>query len=218
MERTGKNGIWVFDRGNDDGQFFTALAKRELRFVVRLRSNRHFILKETGEVLACDGFELGKFPVILPKSGEEYTLVVHQHCPSLRPICVLTNVAGKGAEKIIETYLERWEVENLFKQMKLKYGLESIRLMSLRKIKNLFALVQMVTSLSNSVFEEVQKETRTPLSLSFSHYCYRRSLYRNRFSFTDFIASITPEIHISCPRHSQPPLFSRRQLEKMGVF
>lgn len=217
-KRIEKKGIWVFDRGNDDGQFFTALKERGLRFVIRLRSNRHFIVKGTGEIQTCDAFLPGTYQVTVPKSGEEYTLVVHQYHPSLRPMRVLTNVEGKEAKEIIEAYLERWDVENLFRQMKLKYNLEAIRLLSLKKIRNLLALVQMVTSLNNSVFEEIQKEKRSVLSLSFSNFCYHRSLYRNRFSFTDFIATVTPEIQLPPSRSAQPTLFSRRQLGKLGVF
>ncbi|MBI5413886.1 transposase [Candidatus Peregrinibacteria bacterium] len=218
QKQTETRGIWVFDRGNDDQQFFAALKARDLRFVVRLRSNRHFIEKETGEIKACDAFVPGTYQVLLPKSREEYTLVVHQYHPVLQPIRVLTNVAGKGAKEIIETYLERWDVENLFKQMKLKYNLEAIRLLSLKKIKNLIALVQMVVSLNNSIFEQVEKEKQGALSLSFSSFCYYRSLSRNRFSFTDFIATITPEINTPVFRSPQPALFSWRQLGKLGVF
>lgn len=216
----GKKGIWVFDRGNDDRQFFTDLTERGLRFVARLRCNRHLIVKETGEILAVEAFLPGEYRVILPKSGEEYTLVVQQRQPSLQPIRVLTNVAGATAEWIVAAYLERWDVENLFRQMKLKYDLESIRVLSLDKIKNLLALVQMVTSLNNSLFEEVQQEAneKSPLSLSFSRFCSYRSLSRNRFSFSSFVASITPDIQTAFARPAMPSLFSWRQLGKMGVF
>ena len=131
---------------------------------------------------------------------------------------VITNVEKKTVNEIIETYLERWDIENLFKQMKMKYKLESIRLLSLKKIKNLLALVQMVSSLSNSMFDIVQQEEQSALSLMFSHFCCYRSLSRNRFSFSSFLASVTPEIHTPSSRSNTPSLFSWRQLGKLGHF
>lgn len=219
MQKTGTKGIWVWDRGNDDQQLFADLSERELRFVVRLTTKRKVIHKTSGMRVGIADFLPGIYQIIIPATGEEYTLVVHQHHEKLQPIRVLTNVAVTEAEEIIETYLVRWDVENLFKQMKRKYDLEAIRLLSLRKIKNMLALVQLATSISNRTYEATMAKKANELTHAFRTYCYHHSLYENRFSFTSFVSTVIPAIAL--PKHTPSPqlsLLSWREMGKLGVF
>ena len=219
VKKTGTKGIWVFDRGNDDQKLFADLSERELRFVVRLTTKRKVIHKISGMRVGIADFLPGIYQIIIPATGEEYTLVVHRHHEKLQPIRVLTNVTVTEAEEIIETYLVRWDVENLFKQMKRKFNLEAIRLLSLRKIKNMLALVQLATSVSNRAYEATVAKEANELTHAFRKYCYHHCLYENRFSFTSFVSTVVPAMPI--PKHTPSPqlsLLSWREMGKLGVF
>lgn len=219
MQKTGTKGIWVFDRGNDDQKLFSDLSERGLRFVIRLTTKRKVIHKKSGMRVGIADFLPGIHRIIIPATGEEYALVVYQHHEKLQPIRVLTNVDVTEAQEIIETYLARWDVENLFKQMKRKYELEAIRLLSLRKIKNMLALIQLATSISNRAYEATVAKEANELTHSFRCYCYHHCLYENRFSFTSFISTVVPAIPL--PKRTPSPqlsLLSWREVGKLGVF
>jgi hypothetical protein len=219
MKKTGTKGIWVWDRGNDDQKLFSDLSDLQLRFIVRLTTKRKVIHKQSGMKVGIADFLPGIYRIIISKTGEEYTLVIHKHHEMLPPMRVLTNVIVTDAKEIIETYLVRWDVENLFKQMKRKYDLEAVRLLSLQKIKNMLALIQLATSVSNRVYEATTDKKPNELTHSFRKYCYHHCLYENRFSFTSFISTVIPAIPL--PKHSPSPqlsLLSWRDLGKLGVF
>lgn len=226
VEKTGKKGIWVFDRGNDDQKLFSFLSQKELRFIVRIKRNRKVIIKETGEYLSIQDIEEGSYRIILPTTKEEYMLVVKKWDISHPPIRVITNVEDKKTEEIIETYLARWEVENIFKQMKTKFSLEQVRLLSMNKIKSLLALIQLATTICNQCFEETQKEEQRRNDLDtwklykeFKEFCYQRCVTQNRCSFTSFVSVIIPPVKYQKPSPSKRLcLFSNRQMKKMGVF
>ena len=218
-KRTGTKGIWVWDRGNDDQKLFSDLSERELKFVVRLTTKRKVIHKKSGMKVGIADFLPGIYQVIIPKTGEEYTLIVHRHNDKLPPMRILTNVVVMEAKEIVETYLVRWDVENLFKQMKRKYELEAIRLLSLAKIKNTLALIQLATSISNRAYEATMEKQTNELKHAFRKYCYHHSLYENRFSFTSFIGTVIPVIPLPKQKSSpQLSLLSWREMGKLGVF
>jgi hypothetical protein len=218
----GTKGIWTLDRQNDDRKLFTALSERKARFIIRLKKNRNLIWKDTGEVIRAEAFPIGRYEVVIPDTKEEYTLVVHQKYNHLPPIRVITNVKDKKkTEEVIETYLERWDMENLYKQMKTKYDLESVRLLSLKKITNLIAIVQLATSINNLSFDRSQKEEeqKSAITLAFKQHCSFRCLTPNRFSFGSFLSTIVPPPLIPKKRPTnQISLLSWRQVGKMGVF
>ena len=219
IKNTGTKGIWVWDRGNDDQKLFSDLSDLKLRFVVRLTTKRKVIHKHSGMKIGIADFLPGIYQIIIPKTEEEYTLVIHKHHEKLQPMRVLTNVIVTNATEIIETYLARWDVENLFKQMKMKYYLEDIRLLSLTKIKNMLALIQLATSISNRAYEATTAKEANELTHAFRKYCYHHCLYENRFSFTSFISTVVPVI--SLIRHAPSPqlsLLSWREMGKLGVF
>jgi len=220
--RFGTKGIWTFDRQNDDQKLFTALSERKVRFIIRLKKNRNLIRKDTGEIIRTEAFPVGRYEVIIPNTKEEYFLVVHQKHNHLPPIRVITNVKGvTKIEEVIETYLQRWDMENLYKQMKTKYDLESVRLLSLKKITNLLALVQLTTSINNLSFERSQKEEeqKSAIALAFRQYYSLRCLTPNRFSFADFLSTLIPASSLTKKKPTnQLSLLSWRQMGKMGVF
>ena len=221
-KKVGTQGIWVYDRGNDDKKLFASNVRRKLRFVIRLKKNRKLIHHQSGMKQAVEEFLPGIYDVRVPGQRWIYTLVVYKHIEEKAPIRVLVRgVQVRKAKDIIDTYLLRWDIENLYKQMKEKFGLEQIRLLSLKKVKNLLALIRLATSISNHAFAElVEEETEEQstatfeLSMTFKAFCHRRCLTKNRFAFTSFLKEHAPALH---PRERttnplQRSLFSRRVL------
>lgn len=216
-ERIGTKGIWVYDRGNDDKKLFAAHVRRKQRFIIRLKKNRQLIHHRSGMQQTVEDFLPGVYDVRVPGQRWIYTLVVHEHVEEKAPIRVLVRgVEVRQAKKIIDTYLLRWDIENLYKQMKEKFGLENIRLLSLKKVRNLLALIRLATSISNLTFAELVEEEKSTatfeLSMTFKAFCHRRCLTRNRFAFTSFLKEHAPTLR---PREQQRnplqrSLFSRR--------
>ena len=114
-----------------------------------------------------------------------------------------------------------------------KFQLEKIRMLSFKKLRNLIALIQLATSISNKTFAEIveevemQQTTTFELSVTFQVFCHHRSLKKNRFAFTSFLSTVAPEFR---PRERvvnplQKSLFPRcvlrswkRETAEMGVF
>lgn len=220
VRKVGTQGIWVYDRGNDDKKLFASNVRRKLRFVIRLKKNRKLIHHRSGMTQTVEDFLPGVYDVRVPGQRWVYTLVVYKHIEEKTPIRVLVRgVKVRQAKKIIDVYLLRWDIENLYKQMKEKFGLEKIRLLSLKKVRNLLTLVQLATSISNRAFAElVEEETEErstatfELATTFKAFCHRRCLTRNRFAFTTFLKEHAPALK---PRERQrnvlqQSLFSRR--------
>jgi len=223
-EKVGMKGIWVYDRGNDDEKLFSAHVRRKQRFVIRLKKNRHLIHKKSGMKQKVEDYLPGIYDVRIPKHRWRYTLVVHEHIEEgqkQEPIRVLVRgVKVEKAEEIIETYLRRWDIENIYKQMKSKFGLEEIRLLSLKKIKNLIALIQLATSISNRTFAEMTEEKEEEstavfeLSTTFKAFCHKRCLAKNRFAFTSFLQEYSPTFR---PREREGNPFQRSLLPRREI-
>ena len=219
VQRIGRKGIWVFDRGNDGGRLFAALCRRKLRFLIRLRKNRHLVERCSGVLQAVEDFPPGIHEVHMPGQRWNFTLVVYEHAAETTPMRVLVRgVEAEDAEDIIATYLLRWEIENLYRQVKEKFQLERIRLLSWQKLRNLLALIQLAMSISNRTFAEMVEDPdrRFELSVTFRAFCHHRSLTENRFAFTSFLSMVAP----SCaPRSTtinplQRSLFPRHVLRQ----
>jgi len=167
--QVGNRGIWAMDRGGDRGRLLEALLFRKLRFVIRLRGDRHLEWKgarRAAQVIAegcpCaqertiqlekEGIRqtkrltLGSQPVYLPGHLEPLTLVVVRGYGE-SPLLLLTNLEiadESGRDRILEIYLTRWKCEESYRFMKQAYHLEDIRLLSYTGLRNMIALVQAV--------------------------------------------------------------------------
>lgn len=207
----GKKGIWVFDRGNDSREFFRDLRRSlKVRFIARVKDNRTVVLVKTGECLSIDQVPEGRHAVRLlgerPGSidPEIWTLVVHRHRGTKEPIRLLTNLAWEECSdrQIVTMYLKRWGIENTFRSAKVCFGLESVRVQSALKLRNLIALIQLVVVLSAHLFRMIQKSTYTlvvGLLHAYTFFLNKRSLTLNHDSFVRFL------------RQSLPPLIRREK-------
>lgn len=225
----GSRGIWVLDRGNDSGSFYRDLRHTlNVRFIARVKENRHVILVKTGECLSVKDLPEGRHAVHI--RGEKpntidpdvYLLVIRKHLEEKEPIRLLTNLAWEEFtdKQIVTMYLKRWGIENIFRSAKVCFGLEKVRLQSFRKLCNLIALIQLVLVLSAHLFRTIQKSTYT-LVIAILHvykiFLVKRSLTLNHDSFVRFLRqSLPPLIHREKPPPMQRRLFSPVTLLKLA--
>lgn len=195
-----KKGIWVFDRGNDDKQFFKFLRQKlEVEFIARLKSNRQVVIKKTGVKIQVKDLKPGKYRVYLMNIHNdkvetccEYMLVIQKHLKDKEPIRLISTLDYKRHSKnqIVQMYLERWGVENLYRRIKTKFNLEKIRVLSHQKFINLIALIQFAAVVSSLIFEETQKKTTlwtTGVLALYKAFIKRKALTKNIDSFISFI-------------------------------
>ena len=228
-----QKGIWVFDRGNDDKQFFNFLRhEAEVQFISRLRSNRGVVVKETGAIMKVGNLHVGKYQVYLMNKNNtdvdlraEFTLVISGHLDDeKRPIRLLSSLKHPySSEEIVNMYLKRWGIENIFKRGKQKFNLEKIRVLSYEKFVNLIALIQFAINVSTVTFLKIQESTYSLISgvlIYYKKFLKLKALTVNLDSFISFIRfalkPLLPRAQKSPPQ--QLNLLSRRQLEKLGPF
>ncbi len=233
-----KKGIWVFDRGNDDKQFFKYLRQKlKVQFIARLKLNRQVVIKKTGVKIQVKDLKPGKYRVYLMslhntkvETENEYMLVIQNHLKGKEPIRLISNLDYERHSKkqIVQMYLERWGVENLYRRIKTKFNLEKIRVLNHQKFTNLIALIQFAAAVSSLIFEEMQKRTTmwtTGLLALYKGFVKKKALTKNIDSFISFIKSTLVGL---IQRKTLPPdefkpknqrtLFDLSPLEKLGSF
>jgi hypothetical protein len=219
-------GIWVFDRGNDDKQFFKFLRQEaKVSFIARLKENRQVVLKESGVKIQVKDLEPGKYQVYLMQKfnvkvdeSAVYTLVISKHLEECEPIRLLHNLHFNfSPKKIVTMYLERWGVENMFKRVKEKFGLEKIRVLKYQKFVTLIALIQLVVLLSTVIFSRIQQSTHlliTGVLLYYRNFLKLKSLSFNLESFISFLkSSLKPFCFRNPAIPNQLTLFPQNYLE-----
>jgi len=226
-------GIWVFDRGNDGKQLFKAL-HHELKvdFICRLRENRSLVDKETGAIVKLKKLPEGIHKVyLLDKNNNKadrrkiFTIVIKKNKGYESPIRLIHNLKGNyTARKIVQMYLQRWGLENLFKRGKTKFELEKIRVLSLKKIENLTAIIQFLVNVSLEMFMRMQKITSiimAGLLGAYRNFLKKKSLTFNVESFISFVRNRLKKYTEFKPKINdcnQSTLFSEYVLKKMVPF
>jgi hypothetical protein len=165
---TDKRGVYVLDRGGDRMKLYEPLLARGLRFIIRLRGDRHLMVRgrsrraddlargarmryaETVVREQAGGekkvhLEYGFVRVRLPgRPDRELTLVVVRGFGQ-EPLLLLTNVAVKPTRRsvwwVLSGYLTRWLVEETIRFIKQSYRLEDLRVLDYERLRNLAALV-----------------------------------------------------------------------------
>lgn len=225
-EKFEKKGIWVFDRGNDDKQFFKFLHQEaRVSFIARLKENRQVVLKETGVKIPVKNLAPGKYQVYLMQKynvhvdeSAVYTLIISKHLEDKEPIRLIHNLHFNfSSKKIVTMYLERWGVENMFKRVKEKFGLEKIRVLKYQKFVTLIALIQLVVLLSTVIFFRIQQSTHlliTGVLLYYRNFLKLKSLSFNLESFISFLkTSLKPFCFKKLAIPNQLTLFPQANIE-----
>jgi hypothetical protein len=206
-EYLGGKGVWAADRGNDDRQFFHFLrSELKTHFIARLKENRQVVIAETGDIIRVKNLKPGQYDVYLmnrnnnkAETDYSYRLVIQNHLEDKEPIRLLTTLPKKrfAKKQITDMYLERWGVENSFRRIKQKFGLEKIRVIKYRVFLNLIALTLFSMFISSLIFQRIQKMNHQLISevlLSYKYFIKRKSLSFNTDSFISFIQSSLPKL------------------------
>jgi hypothetical protein len=164
---TGGRGIFIYDRGGDNIEFYRYFLRKNVDFIVRLKSRSVISWKRR---LMCDDLaaqctlryadtitfdshgktfrvvlNYGVVPVRLPEiSGRLLHMVVVKGFGQ-KPMMLLTTLAKTTARKdlwqVVTAYITRWRVEETIRYIKQAYNLEDIRLLRYRHLKNMAAIV-----------------------------------------------------------------------------
>ena len=164
---TKKRGIFVYDRGGDNIEFYRHFLDKGLDFIVRLKERyvrswkRNVMCGELAwqcrmlyrEVVAFDHHgtekrvtvEFGVVPVRLPDIPGRLLHMVVVRGFGQKPMMLLTTLAKTTTREalwqVVEGYITRWRVEDTIRHVKQSYSLEDMRLFKYDKIKALAAVV-----------------------------------------------------------------------------
>jgi len=141
LAATKGKGIIAIDRGGDRKHLIGGLLGRRARFVIRLVGDRNFVDRQGNfrlaltianrvncrEAIAIETENQGKrerhrvwvgrTKVKLPGRKEVLSLVVVKGFGD-KPLMLLTNVADKTAEAVLEIYLTRWKCDESYRFLK----------------------------------------------------------------------------------------------------
>jgi len=207
-----KQGIWVFDRGNDNKQFFKYLRQNaKVQFIARLKANRQVVIKETGVKIQVKNLKPGKYKVYLMNLHNtyvdtdcEYLLVIQKHLQDKPPIRLISSLQYTKYTKkeTVKMYLERWGVENIYRRVKTKFLLEKIRVLGYKKFVNLVSLIQFAIVISTSIFLQLLQSTTVWIAgvlAIYKHFIKMKSLSINIDSFISFMSTILKPLLIKKP-------------------
>jgi hypothetical protein len=159
-------GTWVIDRGGDRMGLFNYFLDNQQNFIVRLQQNRHLlkgqksmnkqdvltlaktcpIPEEPKIIRQKDGqdqivaLRYGKRCVRLPERPEQLLWLVVVHGFGAKPLMILTT-KNQSAWDILEAYLTRWRIEETIRFAKQAFDMENIRLLTYRRLQNMYALI-----------------------------------------------------------------------------
>jgi hypothetical protein len=151
----GTSGLWLFDRGFDNWEFFAFLERIKLDFLVRVKANRRVRdlsdnqLKGLGQVAKgatpTARFVWGRrhhrtgyiisvaFARIRILQSEQVLSLVVAHGFGRHPLLLFTNrkvADGFQAVKLVRAYLKRWGVEEAGRIQKQAFNLEDLRVLT----------------------------------------------------------------------------------------
>ena len=214
-EKLDKQGIWVFDRGNDDKQIFKYLRQTtKVQFIARVKLNRQVVIKETGVKIQVKNLKPGKYKVYLMNfhnthvdTNFEYTLVIQKHLQNKPPIRLISSLqyAKYTKKELVKMYLERWGVENIYRRVKTKFLLEKIRVLCYKKFVNLVSLIQFAIVISTSIFIQLLESTTVWIAgvlATYKHFIKMKSVSINIDSFISFMSTVLKPLFI---KKSPPP-------------
>lgn len=185
----GKRLLYVIDRWWDVIELVDDLLLWEKFFLIRGKTNRILIDCKTGKRVKVTEYPIGRTKVLMEWGTEIYVWRIQRKWFK-EPIILYTNVEEFDANECLAMYLRRRRIEEDFKKMK-ELWLEDVRLFSMKKVKNILAIIQFIIILSQDVFNEVMERTTLTaqgIYLHFKKFCKWKSTTMNPQSFIRFIS------------------------------
>jgi hypothetical protein len=220
--------IFALDRGNDDKKLFEFLIQKNAKFIIRIKKNRKVILAKTGEVVSIERLALGRYKILLktekttqkkfPKY-QRYLVIVSKNKNVKTPIRLICSPDMKNFsnKEIVGFYLQRWGLENSFKQIKQGLNLEKIRVLSLKKFQNLVSLMHLCSLLNDFLLRKLKENAKKFINQKLNQLWVLYEKFKKKYcrntnphSFLKFLATIIPEfsVHRKFPKPcSQISLF-----------
>lgn len=129
-----KGAIFVFDRGMESRQVMDKLTGSETPFVTRIKSNSRYtvtrIIEKGGGrrigILEMDSDMEVRLPHRKSFWENNYRLIIARNPQTGSVYYFLTNIFDMEAEKIIEYYKKRWDIEVFFRFLKQELNLSHI--------------------------------------------------------------------------------------------
>jgi hypothetical protein len=181
--------LYVIDRWWDCIELVDDLNYWGKRYVIRGKTNRVLIDSENGKRLKVTSYPIGRTKVLMEWWTELYVWRIDRKWYR-EAIILYTNVEELDWKDCLDLYLKRWKIEEDFNKMK-DLWLEDVRLFSMKKIKNILAIIQFIIILWQDVYNEVMGRewlTEQWIYLYFKKFCKWRSTTENPQSFIRFIS------------------------------
>jgi hypothetical protein len=215
-----KAWVYAIDRGWDCTGIHTRFKDNQEEYVVRAKKSRVLLGLKSWKKKKITEFKDWKHKVKL-SSWEVLLLYVVQRKWFKTKLYLFSNIDTETTE-VVNYYLARRSVEKDFAKMK-ELWLEDVRLMNLRKIKNILAIIQFIIVLAQEIYERVVEKvdmTDQHIYLHYKKYCKRKWLTENPTSFLKFVSYNLSQYMSYNP---SPPLgktlfWGLRDLKKLGVI
>ena len=147
-----ENTIHIFDRFYDDRNFIYIVHTHTNNYLIRWKTNRKVILKESWEKVLVWELKVWIYRVIVDKV--ETNLYVINSTKEWKML--IYSGMNKSLEEIKELYLKRWNIEKAFKDTK-EFWLEKIRLRNFEKISKILVIIQFIYNVIMKVYIRINK-------------------------------------------------------------
>ena len=244
-QATDRRGVYVLDRGGDRMKLYEPLLARGLCFLIRLRGDRHVVVRgrvrSVADVAQGVGMRYAETVVRESAGGEKRAHLEYGfgrvHLPGRRdleltlvvvkglgqePLMLLTNVEVKNTRRsvwwVVSGYLTRWLVEETIRFIKQSYQLEDLRVLDYERLRNLAALVMAAAYFASVWLGE---------SLKLAVLAARVSRIAKRFfgvpefhyyALADGIAVLLSRLGQRCPLCRPSPTHAESNLQRLFAF
>ena len=157
VNEVGYDGLWVMDRGYDNGTILKYFLSHHLQFALRMKDSRNLIvrgksinIKEAAEginrrVKYNEKCRFGSLKARLKLGYQEYevTLINFKDKRNKEPILLLCNGWIKSSRELkrrIRSYFRRWGVEESYRFEKQGFGIEKCTIRKFSRIKTMIGL------------------------------------------------------------------------------
>lgn len=205
--------FWCLDRGYDDKKFLHNLLNESQEFLARLDRNggqRSLVVGDEKHLVSTllahfEGEEIGYRRVKLPGRDEELTLIHYRHHKHREPLALLTTLTPKTQKQAIniaKKYLKRWKIEDYFRFIKQRFGLEKVMLQNPHRVNGLLALILLASAF---IMRMEQRQTDLALSWFYSRWLKKNRVNSSWSAFARFMQEVLPCWHLTFRTTHAPP-------------